>query len=114
MGPLRTLVEFIGLDDHEGNVSFNKSVTAVAMATFVYAVATNRDPSWPLLSFGVVVVGAGFGIKGFLAAVKQNTTAAQLEHSARMSVDTQLTGDLGDIVRAVKERRSGGDTEVTP
>ena len=71
------LVEFLGFGNGKFQISFNKMVTFTALWLFGFAVITRREPSWPLLSFGVVIVGAGFGLKGFLGAVKQNTMTAQ-------------------------------------
>jgi hypothetical protein len=97
------LVEAVGWGNGKGHLSFNKQVTWTALAVFVYCVVTRREPSWALLSFGVVVIGAGFGLKGYLGAIKQNTTAAHLQ--ARTNMDVQLRGDVADVVRAVRERR---------
>ena len=67
------LVEFMGFGNGRGNLSFNKMVTFTALWLFGFAVITKREPSWALLSFGVVVVGAGFGLKGFLGAAARNS-----------------------------------------
>lgn len=91
-------IEFIGLGNGKGAISYNKTVTAVSLATFVYAVVTERNPSWPLLSFGVVIVGAGFGLKGYLGAIKQNSMTAQ----------TQTTMDVAKVVEAIKANRDEG------
>lgn len=102
------VVEFLGFGNGRGEVSFNKLVTFTALWTFVFAVATRREPTWALLSFGVIVIGAGFGLKGYLAAVKQNTAAAQLNAS------TTLTGDLVDMAKVVVGRRdAAADMEPT-
>ena len=95
-------IERIGCGDGSGNLSFNKCVTAVAMAVFTFAVVTRRDPAWPLLSFGVVVIGAGFGLKGFLGAVKQDTIQAQLNHD--IALNTNVHVDAAEVVRALKHR----------
>lgn len=87
------LLKAFGLDDGNDGLSFNKLVTTVALATFVYCVVTRREPSWPLLSFGIVVIGAGFGLKGYLGGVKQNTMIA-----------TTHT-DTAKLVEAVRENR---------
>lgn len=91
----------IGMDDGKGHLSFNKTMTLVAMVTFVYCVVTRRDPAWTLLSFGIVVIGAGFGLKGYLGGVKQN----RLEALSRVSMHTELKGDLAEIAKAVAARR---------
>lgn len=84
------LVEFLGFGNGKRQVSFNKMVTFTALWLFGFAVITRREPSWPLLSFGVVIVGAGFGLKGFLGAVKQNTMAAQTTVTADLTKITEL------------------------
>ena len=88
------LVEFLGFGNGKSQLSFNKMVTLTALWLFGFAVITRREPSWPLLSFGVVVVGAGFGLKGFLGAVKQNTMTAQ----------TTVTADLTKIAEIALKR----------
>ena len=92
---LGDFIEFIGLGNSKGSISYNKTVTAVALGTFVYAVVTEKQPSWPLLSFGIVVIGAGFGLKGFLGAIKQNTMTAQ----------TTTHTDTAKVVEAIRARR---------
>ena len=84
------LVEFLGFGNGKRQVSFNKMVTFTALWLFGFAVITRREPSWPLLSFGVVIVGAGFGLKGFLGAVKQNTMTAQTTVTADLTKITEL------------------------
>ena len=102
---MNRLVEFSGFGNGRGHISFNKLCTFTALQCFVYAVVTDRNPSWALLSFGIVVIGAGFGLKGYLAAVKQNTLAATHTASTSVSVDTKLTGDLAEIAKVVTTRR---------
>ena len=88
-------VEAIGFGNGRGVLSYNKMVTFTALWLFAYCVVTRREPTWALLSFGIVVIGAGFGLKGFLGAVKQNTMTAQ----------TTVTADLTKITEAVMARR---------
>jgi hypothetical protein len=88
------VVEALGFGNGKGHLSFNKMVTFTALQCFVFAVVTRREPTWALLSFGVVVVGAGFGLKGFLGAVKQNSMTAQ----------TTVTADLTKITEIVAKR----------
>lgn len=95
------LVTRVGLDDGKGHLSFNKAMTLVAMATFVYCVVTRREPAWTLLSYGIVVIGAGFGLKGYLGGVKQN----RLEARSRANIHTELKGDLTEIAKAIASRR---------
>jgi hypothetical protein len=107
------LVEAVGWGNGKGELSFNKQVTFTALFLFGYCIVTRREPSWALLSFGVVVIGAGFGLKGYLGAIKQNTTAAQLQ--ARSNVDVALKGDMAELVAAVRGRRDAGTgTEPAP
>lgn len=89
------LVEATGFGNGKGQLSFNKMVTFTALWVFAYAVVTRREPTWALLSFGVVIVGAGFGLKGYLGAIKQNTMTAQ----------TTVTADLTKMTEAVMQRR---------
>lgn len=88
-------VEAIGFGNGKGELSYNKMVTFTALWCFVFAVVTRREPTWALLSFGVVVIGAGFGLKGFLGAVKQNSMTAQ----------TTVTADLTKITETVMKGR---------
>lgn len=94
----RPLVERLGFGDGKGNLSFNKCCTFTALAVFAFAVVTRREPTWALLSFGIVVIGAGFGLKGYLAAVKQNT------HTAATNANVTLTGDLAAIAKVAARR----------
>lgn len=100
------LIEISGFGNGKGHLSFNKMVTFTALWAFVYCLVTKRDPSWALLSFGVVIVGAGFGIKGYLAAVKQNTLAAT--HSATTTTTADLT-KITELVLANRDHDRGID-----
>ena len=115
MTRVHRLVEFTGFGNGKGEVSFNKLVTFTALQTFVFAVVTQREPTWALLSFGIVIVGAGFGLKGYLGAIKQNTLAATHTATTNVSVDTKLTGDLAAMAKVVLGRRDASDgVEQTP
>jgi hypothetical protein len=107
-----TWIERIGMGNGSGDLSFNKTVTATTLALFWYMVVKRYDPAWSTLSFGIVVIGAGFGLKGYLGAVKQNRMDGTSQVTT--STDIKLTGDMADVVRAVKERRSASDVEPTP
>lgn len=87
-------VSAIGFEGSNG-LSFNKMVTFTALWVFVYCVVTRREPSWALLSFGIIVIGAGFGLKGYLGGVNRNSFNAQ--HS------TTLTGDMAQVMRAAAD-----------
>lgn len=89
------LIEGVGFGNGKGHLSFNKMVTFTALWVFAYAVVTRREPTWALLSFGVVIVGAGFGLKGYLGAIKQNSMTAQ----------TTVTADLTKITETVLKNR---------
>lgn len=100
---LGRVVEFTSLGNGRGELSFNKLVTSCALAVFAVAVVRRLEPGWPLLSFGIVVIGAGFGLKGYLSAVSQNKIDATVTH------DVKLTGDLTAITTAVLARRDTVD-----
>lgn len=102
MTRLGRVTEWTGFGDGDGNLSFNKSVTAVSLGTFAYAVVHALNPSWALLSFGIVVIGAGFGLKGYLGWVNRNATHATISDSL------SITGDLSQMIRAARERRDFG------
>lgn len=113
------VVEGTGFGNGKGEVSFNKLVTFTALwawALFLGAIG------WLMLSsrqfapaalvavvagLGATVIGAGFGLKGFLGAVKQNRTEALLQHSTNLSanVQTNITADLVELAKVVKGRR---------
>jgi hypothetical protein len=84
------LIEATGFGNGRGHLSYNKMVTFTALWLFGYAVITRREPTGALLSFGVVVIGAGFGLKGFLGAVKQNTMTAQTTVTADLTKMTEI------------------------
>lgn len=66
---LQRAIERTGLGDGDGNVSFNKGVTAVALAFFGRCIERQYTPHWSVLAFGVVCIGAGFSLKGYLASL---------------------------------------------
>lgn len=92
-------IERISFGDGEGNLSFNKLVTAVMVALFAIMIINRINPAWSVLSFGIVIVGAGFGLKGFMAALARQTTNATIAESVA------ITGDAAKIIEAVKARR---------
>lgn len=101
------VVTAVGMDDGKGNLSFNKLVTAVALGTFVYAVVRRLHPTWELLTFGTVVIGAGFGLKGYLGALKRQTTNAQVSATSHI--------DAAAVAREILGRRDDqAGTEATP
>lgn len=109
---IRRVAAFLGLTGPDGHLSFNKSVTAVMCATFVFAVVymlvvLHIPPTWELLTFGTVVIGAGFGLKGYLGGMSRQTTIA--------SVSATSHTDTAAVVKAIRERRDEeSGTEATP
>lgn len=102
-------VEAFGIDDGKGagKVSFNKTVTMVVLGVWAWSIGyivvkLMQIPPWFVWSFGVVVVGAGFGLKGYALA----TANRKEEYTATAQYNVQ--GDIAAIVNAVKDRR---DTE---
>jgi len=116
MNRFSAVIERVGIGNGTGDLSFNKLVTITTLVLFWRMIEQRYDPAWPTLTFGIVLVGAGFGLKGYLGAIKQNRfeAIAQINSDARTNVDVNLTGDVADMVRAVKERRSTTDIEVSP
>lgn len=109
-------VEFTGFGNGKGELSFNKLVTFTLLWAFVVSVLyaqiqLHLIPPWFVWSFGVVVMGAGFGLKGYLGGVNRRTeTFAQTD-----TVTTTLTGDLNKLVDTVRTRRDAGTgVEGTP
>ncbi len=95
----RQFVHAIGMDDGKGHLSFNKSITVVLCTVFAVCALRRIEVGWPLLVFGTVIQGAGFGLKGYLAALeKQNTTAT-------VNATTTLSGDLAAITKTVLANR---------
>ena len=71
----------------------------ILWSTYSARLVGRRDIPLAAIAIGVIVIGAGFGIKGYLAAVKQNTLAAT--HTAT----TTTTADLTEITKAVLANR---------
>lgn len=95
------IIERVGLGDGEGCVSFNKSVTAGALLTFAFAVwwsltRLSQVPPVSVWSFGVIVIGAGFGLKGYMAGVARRTDTSETTTS------TVITGDMAKVIEAIK------------
>jgi hypothetical protein len=107
------LIEGIGLGDGSGHISFNKIVTLALLVVFILTciwsiTRLQQVPPWHVWSFGVVVQGAGFGIKGYMAALEKRSE----QYNAALNTNVNLTGDLAEIAKAVTARRTG-DTEDT-
>jgi len=100
---LGTAIEYTGLGNGKGELSFNKCVTVAAMAVFGYAVRQiiielRIVPPWYVWSFGFGALGAGFGLKGYLGA------ASRRNENVLQNDSTALTGNLAEMIKAVKER----------
>ena len=96
---IRRVFAFLGLTGSDKNLSFNKSVTVIMCAVFVFAVvyqlvALRIPPTWELLTFGSVIIGAGFGLKGYLGAMSRQTTNAQVVATSQL--------DVAAVVKAIK------------
>jgi hypothetical protein len=98
-------VASVGMDDGEERLSFNKLVSLVLLLVFSICALRRIDVPWPLLSFGVVIQGAGFGLKGFMAALANRRETFNATLAASKSTDVKLSGDLAEIVKAIKARR---------
>lgn len=96
---IRRAAAFLGLTGPDKNLSFNKSVTVVMCAVFAFAVvyqlvALRLPPTWELLTFGTVVIGAGFGLKGYMGAISRQNTNAQVSASSHT--------DTAAVVKALR------------
>jgi hypothetical protein len=101
-------IEATGFGNGKGHLSFNKCVTFTALwvwALFMGAVARLMIESKQfapaalvavVAGLGATIIGAGFGLKGYLGGAKQNSTNA----TAHSSMNANLTGDLADAIRA--------------
>lgn len=92
-------IERIGLGDGDGNLSFNKSVTVAMLTLLVTAVLTGRGLTWPVVTFGTTIIGAGFGLKAFMAVVARQTTMITGTDSLA------ITGNAEKMIAAIKQRR---------
>jgi len=106
------LVEWSGFGNGRGHFSFNKLVTFTALWVFAFATyltitQLRQIPPWYMWSFGVAIIGAGFGLKGYLGYIKQRT------ESLSAATNTNLSGDLAQIAKVVIERRDA-ETGVDP
>lgn len=101
-------IEVTGLGNGKGQLSFNKCVTLALCAVFAVAVLTRLDPSIALLAFGVVVQGAGFGLKGYMAG----KDALRLTATHNATTQTTVAADVAQVVKALpdlwKDDESGG------
>ena len=98
------VVTALGLDDGKGRLSFNKLISLGAAVVFAFTVVyglTQLHLFAPAMvwTFGAIVIGAGFGLKGFSIAmgrVSQSNTAT----------DTYTaTVDAAKMLEAIRARR---------
>lgn len=104
MTRLGRCVEFVGLGDGNGCISFNKTVTAAALSVWAIAIGyilvrLMQIPPWYVWSFGIVVIGAGFGLKGF--------SVAMANRKEEFSVTSQyaVQANVAEVITAIKARR---------
>lgn len=91
----RSIISALGLTDHDGDLSFNKSVTAVYTAVVVYAIIQGIEIGTHLTVLALAVLAAGFGLKGlamFFASYKRTDSA-------------QMTGNVTELAKAVMANR---------
>ena len=101
---MKGFIEWTGFGNGKGQLSFNKMVTFTSLWFFglsLYAIIHNLRlvPPWYVWSFGFVVVGAGFGLKGYLGA------AARRNEMMNVSDATNTNIDVAAITKAVLQRR---------
>jgi hypothetical protein len=102
-------------------VSFNQSITVYAcvlggvlIGLIAWYVVTQKK--WPpttlvglILSYLTVVIGAGFGLKGYLGGINQRAiiASATAVDTTAFSIDTKLDikANAADIIKAINERR---------
>lgn len=89
------LISLLGLDDKDGNLSFNKTVTAIFTAVVAYAILHGIEVGTHLTVLAIAVLAAGFGLKGlsmFFANWKHTTSV-------------NMTGDVAKVAEAVTRQR---------
>lgn len=85
----------LGLDDSNGGLSFNKTVTAIFTAVVAYAVIQGIEVGTHLTVLAIAVLAAGFGLKGL----------SMFFSSYKRTESVSLTGDVGEIAKAVMANR---------
>lgn len=103
---LRRLFKTFGVADTDGDLSFNKSMTLAAMGSFVYMVIRAKNPPTDVLFFGMVALGAGFGLKGYLGGMARGTYGGQ----TNTSIDIKGQ-DLVNLLRAAREKRNAANND---
>jgi hypothetical protein len=99
---LGSVIEVTGFGNGKGELAFNKLVTFTALWFFgvtLYAIVVElrQVPPWYVWSFGFGVVGAGFGLKGYLGAAARRTEAMQQTDT------TNVTVNAADVIRAASD-----------
>jgi hypothetical protein len=101
-----TIIERIGLGDgkDEGRLSFNKSITTgcflLGSFTVVYYLTRlHLIAPWYVWTFLTVVIGAGFGLKGYIAGVNRTTATLTQTDSSATKTELQATVDLNKLAR---------------
>ena len=89
------LVTAVGLDDGTGDLSFNKTVTALLCTLVVYLAVRQLEIGTHLLVLAICVQFSGYGFKG----IKLFSTMY------RRTDSVHLTGDAAAVVKAVRARR---------
>lgn len=116
MTRLGNAIEISGFGNGRGHVSFNKLVTFTALwffgvALYAIIVELRQIPPWYVWSFGFGVVGAGFGLKGYLGAAARRTESASAYNT------TTTTVNAADVIRAGSEAiiaRRDADRGIDP
>lgn len=97
-------IEWTGFGNGKGQLSFNKMVTFTSLWFFglsLHAIIHKLHvvPPWYVWSFGFVVVGAGFGLKGYIWA------ASRRNENLNVQDVTSTNIDVAAITKAVLQRR---------
>lgn len=89
------VVTALGLDDGSGDLSFNKTITAILCALTVYLAVHQYEIGTHLLVLAIGVQFSGYGFKGMklFATIYRRTDSVA------------LTGNAAEVVKAIRERR---------
>jgi hypothetical protein len=101
----QTFAEYSSFGNGKGQFSFNKLVTFTALWCFVVAVLgtvfyLHQQPTIAMWSFGFGVVGAGFGLKGYLRASERRMDTFNQTDTTQHIVTT----DVAKVVEALRSR----------
>jgi hypothetical protein len=99
----RRVVTALGLNDAGGDLSFNKSVTAVFTAVVVYCILHGIEIGTHLTVLALAVLAAGFGLKGL----------AMFFASYKRTDSVQMTGDVTALAKTVLAQRDA-DAGIDP